>query len=64
MDPASKKTVLLVDDDEAVRDCLLFMLEASGYEVITAANGPEALHKFRECPGKIDLLLSDIQMPK
>jgi two-component SAPR family response regulator len=51
MDPASKKTVLLVDDDEAVRNCLLSMLEASG-------------HKFRECPGKTDLLLSDIRMPK
>jgi two-component system cell cycle sensor histidine kinase/response regulator CckA len=59
-----KTTVLLVEDHQGVRDCLLFMLETSGYDVIAAADGPDALQKVRGCKGRIDLLLSDIRMPK
>jgi CheY-like chemotaxis protein len=64
MNPAAQKTVLLVDDDEAVRGLLRYMLEAIGFDVIVAADGPKALQKFRECRGEIDLLLTDIRMPK
>ena len=39
-------TILLVDDDEAVRKLLSFPLERDGYEVVQAADGEEALERF------------------
>ena len=45
-------TILLVDDDEAVRKVLSFPLERDGYEVIQAADGEEALERFGEQPGR------------
>lgn len=42
--------MLLVDDDEWVRESSAALLEASGYEVVTAANGPEGLAKFLAGP--------------
>ena len=56
--------ILLVDDDEIVRKCVLHVLQASGYAVIEASNGPEALRIANEHTGPINLLLTDIKMPK
>jgi two-component system, OmpR family, alkaline phosphatase synthesis response regulator PhoP len=55
-------TILLVDDDEAVRKVLSFPLERDGYEVILAADGEEALRRFDEAP--VDLVVLDIMLPK
>jgi two-component system alkaline phosphatase synthesis response regulator PhoP len=55
-------TILLVDDDEAVRKVLSFPLERDGYEVIQAADGEEALERFGANP--IDLVVLDIMLPK
>jgi DNA-binding response OmpR family regulator len=55
-------TILLVDDDEAVRKLLSFPLERDGYEVVQAADGLEALARFREHP--IDLVVLDLMLPR
>jgi CheY-like chemotaxis protein len=57
-------TILLVDDDEAVRRFVERTLQQHGYHVIEASNGAEAL-KIASAYGKtIDLLLTDVIMPK
>jgi CheY-like chemotaxis protein len=59
------ETILLVEDDEAVRDTVGHELVALGYTVIEACNGPEALRVAeREPARRIDLLLTDVMMPE
>jgi DNA-binding response OmpR family regulator len=55
-------TILLVDDDEAVRKLLTFPLERDGYEVIQAGDGIEALERFSENP--VDLVVLDLMLPR
>ncbi|UPU37832.1 response regulator [Geomonas paludis] len=57
------ETILLADDEQLVRDTLHTILTCQGYNVITAADGQEALEKFTENPTAFDLLLTDIVMP-
>jgi DNA-binding response OmpR family regulator len=57
-----EEKVLVVDDDEGLRDLYKEELEGTGYEVLTARNGKEALQKVRE--DKPDLVVLDIVMPK
>ena len=57
------ETVLLVEDDESVREVALMSLEMYGFSVITAKDGAEALHLASHYPGRIDLLLTDLVMP-
>ena len=59
-DPAP--TILLVDDEDAVRKVLAFPLERDGYDVIQAADGEEALEKFDAHP--VDLVVLDIMLPR
>ena len=55
------KTILIADDDLASRELLRDALEASGFRLLEASDGREALNKIRtELP---DLVLLDIQMP-
>ena len=54
--------ILVVDDEEHVRKLLQRILERSGYNVITAANGREALDKLSLA--KFDLVLLDLKMPE
>jgi two-component system OmpR family response regulator len=56
------RRVLIVDDDESVRSALSGVIESQGYEVVTAANGREALAHFRESP-RINVVLLDLNMP-
>lgn len=54
--------VLVVDDERAIVDILVFNLQREGYTVVTASNGEDGIAKFRvEQP---DLILLDIMMPK
>jgi CheY-like chemotaxis protein len=46
-DPQHRCSVLVVDDDAAVRELLVVTLEAEGYDVATVGNGREALHHLR-----------------
>jgi two-component system, chemotaxis family, chemotaxis protein CheY len=56
------KTVLIVDDTEAIRMSVGFILQEEGYTVVEAKNGQEALDKLKEGAG-IDLILCDVNMP-
>lgn len=58
---AQKTRVLVVDDEENVRDLLKQTLEHEGYEVVTAAGGPEALEQLKGA--SVDLILLDLLMP-
>jgi PAS domain S-box-containing protein len=58
------ETILVVEDDEAVRGLAKRILEAAGYTVLTAANGQEALY-ICERPGlTVHLVLTDVVMPE
>jgi signal transduction histidine kinase/CheY-like chemotaxis protein len=61
--PAGEKTVLLVEDEEIVRDLAREILGMNGYRVVTASHGHEALRAYDAHAGRIDLLLTDIVMP-
>jgi PAS domain S-box-containing protein len=54
--------ILVVDDDDGVRDVALLQLKSLGYTVLTASNGPDALELLRRTPD-IDLLFTDVVMP-
>ena len=56
--------MLLVEDELQLRELLVHVLSDKGYNVISAANGPEALQKASEHSGKIDLLVTDVIMPE
>jgi len=56
-------TVLVVDDEETVREVGRRMLERMGFDVLTAANGREALEIFRARCSEIDCVLLDLTMP-
>ena len=63
--PGGSETVLLVEDDELVRDLANRLLKQLGYRVLVAVNGEDALRVVREHDGeKIHLLLADIVMPQ
>src|SRR5512145_1254229 len=55
------KTILIADDEQAVRSSLERLLEFESYRVIQAADGPSALDLVRDRP--VDLVLLDIKMP-
>ena len=56
------KTILVVDNEETIRETLLKILKREGYNVLTAADGQEALEMIRE--HEVHLILSDICMPR
>jgi len=58
------ETILVAEDDAAVRSLVQNALEKAGYVVIAAVNGEEAVKKFRENSSKIQFLLFDFVMPK
>lgn len=62
--PAGSETILLVEDDELVRDFLNNTLDTLGYQVLEAADGLSALGVMKNRPNGVDLLLTDVIMPK
>ena len=59
---ANEKKILAVDDEPDFLSFLCMRLEVSGYSVITAKDGEEALNKARE--NKPDLIILDLMLPK
>jgi two-component system cell cycle sensor histidine kinase/response regulator CckA len=57
------ETILVVDDEEAIRNSVKLLLEATGFHVVTAADGPEALQIFRTRPADFSAVLLDLTMP-
>jgi signal transduction histidine kinase/ActR/RegA family two-component response regulator len=57
-------TVLVVEDAEDLREVTERILTRNGYKVISAPDGPSAIEESRRHEGKIDLLLTDVVMPK
>jgi len=62
--PTGSETVLLVEDEHLVRDLTIELLKECGYLVITASNGEEGLRVSTEFEGPIDLMITDIVMPR
>jgi CheY-like chemotaxis protein len=61
--PSSGETILLVEDDEDVRDYVQFVLRQAGYCVLAADDGDQGLHVVETHDAEIHLVLSDIVMP-
>ena len=57
-------TILLVEDEEAVRAFAARALASRGYKVYEAASGIDALEVMKEAGGKVDLVVSDVVMPE
>jgi len=62
--PGGTETVLLAEDDTAVRELHRMMLEEAGYTVIEAIDGQDALDRFMDCRTEVDVLVTDVIMPK
>ena len=56
-------TVLLIDDEEMVINISEMMLKNLGYKVLKAHSGSEGVQLFEENQSKIDLIISDLEMP-
>lgn len=61
--PGKGELIVFVDDEANVRDLASAFLSRSGYRVLTAQDGREALDLIRECPDTIHLLITDLIMP-
>src|SRR5512140_2603070 len=59
---ADKSSILVADDEEALRTVLSSELVSAGYDVATASDGDEAISNVKQ--KKFDLILLDIKMPK
>jgi signal transduction histidine kinase/ActR/RegA family two-component response regulator len=62
--PRGSETILVVEDEDDVRSITSEFLTSSGYSVLEAANGADALEVIARYKGRIDLVLSDMVMPK
>jgi PAS domain S-box-containing protein len=62
-DQQGKETILLVEDEKAIRDIVALGLQLFGYRVFEAGNGPEAIKVWDDHAGEIDLLFTDMRMP-
>jgi two-component system response regulator AtoC len=57
----NEKLILVVDDEESIRNSLREILENAGYRVVTAENGKKALEKIQGIP--FDAVLVDLKLP-
>ena len=62
--PGVGGTVLVVDDQDVVRDVIKLSLESAGYRVLEAATPSEALALARAAGAEVDLLVTDVVMPE
>jgi DNA-binding response OmpR family regulator len=60
----AQRTILLVEDDETLRRLIRLILKGSGFAVVEAGRGFEALALGRDYPGLIHLLVTDLVLPE
>jgi CheY-like chemotaxis protein len=61
---AGGETILLVEDEKFVREVTEQVLKSAGYKVLTAKNAAEAQVQFSRQGGELDLLLTDLLLPR
>jgi DNA-binding response OmpR family regulator len=59
----NRPTVLVVDDEEDLRDIMRRMLERRGFETLVAGDSEQAIETCRDHPGEIDVLITDLGLP-
>ncbi len=57
------KRILVVEDEDAIREFVVINLQRAGYDVVEAGNGETALQKYEENHGEFDVAILDIMMP-
>jgi two-component system chemotaxis response regulator CheY len=57
------RTILVVDDSPTVVKFVSFSLRNSGYNVVTACDGMDAIEKLNKLPENVDLVITDLNMP-
>jgi CheY-like chemotaxis protein len=62
--PGGSETVLIVEDQVQIRRAAIRALESAGYRVIAAGDGQEALELLRQRSPAIDLVITDLMMPR
>ena len=62
-DSSGTETLLIVENEAAIRNLLQLALRKNGYTVLAAESGREALELVRDHSGAIDLLITDVMMP-
>ena len=58
------KTILIVEDEMGIKDLVSEILTNQGYNTMSAANGEDGLRLYESHRNKIDLMITDIRMPK
>lgn len=61
---ARQPVILVADDDALIRNLVTLLLQQDGYVVLSAADGHEGLELSRRYPGTIDLVITDMMMPR
>ncbi|MEU8815796.1 MULTISPECIES: response regulator [unclassified Actinoplanes] len=59
----TRPTVLVVDDEEDLRDIMRRMLERRGFDTLIAGDSTQAIEACRQHPGDIDILITDLGLP-
>lgn len=63
MSDSRKKTVLVIDDDEIIRNMMRSMLTRMGFQVVVAENGTKGLEEAESLSGDLDLAIMDLFLP-
>ena len=58
------KHILIVDDSKTIRNLVAFILKNEGYKITAAEDGLDGLEKLYAAAGEVDLIISDINMPR
>ena len=61
---AGHYVILVADDDALIRNLVTLLMQQDGHFVLSAADGHEGLELSRQYPGSIDLVITDLQMPR
>ena len=58
------KSIMIIDDSVSIRKVLSLTLKSSGYEIIEAEDGQDALDKLDALDGELNLIICDVNMPR